>query len=173
MKRFQYEALLRDLIHKGCHGQRLYVMEGRSKGQTGALVGVNGSSVALRFESGHVAWIIYSRVEFVGEDDQPIIQSVRDMTGRVIEEGTWLCYSQTDAGTTHSMEIGKVLRTTPAGSIVVRPYLRNGYKLAPPSRGKIFQRIVTNASRSVVLPVDEATMTMWALKEFENLRDES
>lgn len=115
----------------------------------------------------------YEHCEFADAEGNPMIQPVIDMTGREIMEGTWIVYSVGGGKAPHGLEMGKVDKISPKGSLRVQRLLRDGEKVANMAhswRKREFTS-VTDANRTVALPVDEPLMMTWVLKEFEDLKN--
>lgn len=183
MKKFQYDELMHTLSKAGC-GYRygteiekkiiiyLWVNSGKHEAKKGLLTKVNASRVTLAFDGGKEISFPYSQIEMVGKDGEPIIMPITDMTGRQIEEGSWLCYSQATSYS-HALEVGKVEKVTGAGGLMVRPYLRNGEKVTKKNYwGKDNLRKIGDPDKALLLPTDLTTMTMWILKDFTDLGEE-
>jgi hypothetical protein len=109
----------------------------------------------------------YTALEELGEDGLPVVLPVMDMTGRDITEGSYICYSVSSGRSSHALEIGKVVELTRTGSLKVRPIVHNGDKAMPSWRG--LPVTVNDPFRTIKLPVDDKTMIMWIMQDFEEM----
>jgi hypothetical protein len=172
VKSFQY----RDLHD----GDRVVVTVGKHKGVVGEIINYyryGGSEITIecnvRFgpETPETLTMKYANAELADAQGNPLIAPVLDMTGREITEGTWLVYSVGGGKNPHGLEIGKVDKISPVGTLRVERIMRDGEKVANTWRNKEF-RSVTDADRTLQLPCDTSTMTLWVLKDFEDLKDQ-
>lgn len=149
---------------------RLYVVDGKRRGQVGEIVGIQTGRVRLAFANGEFQIYPYSKVEEVGENGEPDIQLMRDMMGEEITNGSYVAYSQSTRYS-HALEIGKVKRVTAIGTLVVVPLVRNSQR----SKGEVnwyTKREVTrnvDATRCVKLPTDPSRFMMAILTDFESV----
>jgi hypothetical protein len=109
------------------------------------------------------------KLDILDNNGNLVLVPVTDMTGREICEGTWIAYSSIQ-GRTHSLEMGKVSRVNGVGTIRVKPHMRDGRKVNRdgflPSR---YDKLITNPDRCIKLPVNDSTMVMWIMKDFEEI----
>lgn len=180
MKRFQFDELLRMGYRRpatgGFYGAALdvpcIIMEGRLKGSKGIITGTHKSNVEVVLPDGQTTSLMYTKVEWLDADGNPDIKLVSDMTGREIKVGNWVSYSQSAGHSSHALEIGRVEKTTPTGGLVVKPYLRNGNKIKLSSWRTTITKTINDPDRCLLIPVEVPTMTMWILKDFEDLDGE-
>ena len=169
MKSWQY----RKFVHSGLGGARLFIQEGKLKDQYckfryagGPKFSVELESVAPGASSGEVVEVHYTNLEELDEYGAVKIFPVMDMTGREITEDAYICYSVSAGRSSHALEIGKVVEMTKSGGLKVRRVVHNGDKVDMNHwRGNVVN--VTDPFRSIRLPVDVTTMTMWIMQEFD------
>ena len=165
MKSWQKDRL--DL-HKG--PIRLYINDGKNKGKYCVVRNYAGSgkiSVSLE-DTDQLSEIHYTALEELDEFGSPKILPVVDMTGREIMLDTFVCYSISAGNNSHALEIGKVYEFTRTGAVKVRTVARDGQKVSPNSWNKN-ETTINNPLRSIRLPVDEKTMLMLIMQDFEEL----
>ncbi len=175
MRRSQLEAIHQRIGKNFLIGRepkeiiRVTPLKGRQRGKIGIIIEMRDSTIMVGFEDGEItAKFQYTQIELVDEAGNMIIESVTDMTGRLIEEGAVICYSVAFGNNSHACEIGKVVRINPAGGITAMPLVRNGEKIDH-SRYYFGARERKNLSsnRILLLPVDVTMVTMWLLSGFE------
>jgi hypothetical protein len=114
----------------------------------------------------------YTNLEEVDEYGNPKPLPVVDMTGREITPNSYICYSAPASKRNphnHALEIGKVLELTKVGAIRIRRIVKNGEKLAMDKYSKN-ETVVNNPFRAIKLPVDDKTIIMWIMQDFEELK---
>lgn len=181
MKSWQYQRLLQQ---KNSGFPKLYVSEGKLKGRSAVPQGVGGGSkFIMKFED-VIADIHYTALEEVDEFGRPKILPVVDMTGRAIEVGSTICFSgkasssMTTATATqnsystsrnsHSLQIGRVIEITRIGSPVVETIVRNGEKVKADTWRKN-RTTINDPMRTLKLPVDDESIIMWMLQDYEDM----
>lgn len=124
-------------------------------------------------ETGEDITIHYAEVEYTDANGEPALQPVKDMTGRPMEAGKWVVYSVGAGGTSHALEIGRISEITRVGALKVERTIQNGEKVGGANTWRDrSMRIVNDPDRSLMLPVEVSTLTMWVMTEFENLKDD-
>ena len=154
---------------------RLYVMKGRHKGQYCRLRYITGSKLSVTLETvkpliaaDAEVEINYVDIEELDAAGNPEILPVIDMTGREISVDSYVAYSVPSGHSSHALEIGKVIEITRVGALRVRAIVHNGEKLKP-DRWRNNESIVNDPFRTVKLPVDVSTVTMWIMQDFEEM----
>ncbi len=189
MKRFQFDEIahqFRATYQSGKWHQHypdkpiiIRVLAGRQdiKGRDFEVTGTTGSEFYVRpvgenTDPNHYGRtrIKYVNCEIVNEDGEVEIAPITDMTGRTITEGAFVCYSVAEGRNSHALEIGRVIRLGQTGTLTVARTLRNGNKIT--SRYGTLERLVNDPDRSLRLPVEPETLTMWLLRDFEDIGED-
>ena len=164
MKQWQFHSCDYGTTH------RLYVMRGKSLKNTIVEARKStGSMMQIMTPDDRWLEIHYKDLEFLDNTGQPLIEPVRDMTGRPIDIDTWVVYSVNDKAS-HALEIGKVQKIGPTGALTTKRILHNGNTIDPNKRWENQTSLVKDPWRALCLPVTESLMTTWVLKDFENLK---
>lgn len=160
-----YEKLKRKIGHS--YGEidediHLYISDGKHKGKICKAISIEGSSVTMQVAENKTVKIVYTKLEQVDEKGEPIFSNSLDITGRPVIGNNIVCYSVKSGQTSHAMEIGRVIKTNPSGSLSIKPIIHNGEKIKYNSiRSKI------TANRVIILPVALDLVTTWVLSDFE------
>ena len=174
MKHWQFKALCRG----NNRGEKMIVTGGRHEGKIIAFSYTSNSKIIGDFEDGEEASVAYGHVEFIDSEGQPRYELVTDMTGREIFVDTILCYSVTE-NRVHALEIGRVASITDTGYVNMKVLVHNGVRVPPEgeraSDGCWLQRErkIHDADKTLKLPADVATVTMWIMQDFDIPKDGS
>jgi len=164
MKQWQFHRLASNRHERT--KPRLYINEGKFKGQYGTYEYDNSSKITIVLDDGGTVEINYSAVEELDEFGKPKILPVMDMTGREIEIDSYICYS-VKTNHSHALEIGRVYEISKIGGIKARTAVRNGEKVKPNNWNR--NEVKVDSLRCLKLPVDDKTMIVWMMQEFTEL----
>lgn len=144
----------------------LYLTNGKQKGKVGKLVSVDEPNLTIQVEGmPKTLSFTYTKIELADDDGKPIYANALDIAGRPVTGNNVICYSVSIGENSHALEIGKIIKTNPSGSLTVQPIIRNGEKLKPGYWNK--PRANVRADRVIILPVDATLVTTWVLSDFE------
>jgi len=143
----------------------LYITTGRQKGKIGRLIFIDRSDLTVQVEDNKPLIYPYTKVELVDENNQPIFAASLDITGRPVTGNNVVCYSISSGNSSHALEIGRVVKTNPSGSLTVKPIIRNGTRIEPGYWNR--ERSSIRANRVIILPVDATMVTTWVLSDFD------
>ena len=176
MHRCQYDKLLNEIkIHVGDYGPidttiQLFVPNGRHKGKYGTIIFINHGKITIKFDDEQLLTLLYTKLERIDANGKPIFATSLDITGRPVTGNNVVCYSVSTGQSSHALEIGRVIKTNPSGSLSVHPIIRNGERIKNTYRGERVRSSVT-ADRVIILPVDITLVTTWVLTGFEVYKD--
>lgn len=142
---------------------KVHISHGRYKGKFGYVVGKDITHLKINLcANGKEVSVIYPNVDELGVDGQPKASPIYDMTGREMVVGDLLVCCRDK-----KMEVCKIVGTERIDGITVQTIVRNGVKL-PPDKWFLNQRIIGDPlTEAIKLPVDETTVIMWMLKDFD------
>jgi hypothetical protein len=178
MKSWQNAHILEMIRRNKMVNPRLYIASGKYSGQfclftghtSGGKMSVLPDSIAERMANGQPSYAHYTMLEELDEWGKPMIVPVQDMTGREINIGSFVCYSIGEGKGSHALEIGKVTEFTKVGALKVDRIVKNGQNINDLSPyGRNTTRIVNDPMRSIKLPVDDKTVIMWMMQDFQEL----
>jgi hypothetical protein len=146
------------------------VRTGKNAGKTGFITAIGGDRASFVCDDGAEEDGVYAK--YILFDDKGFLDDkVRDMLGAPIEPGAWVAYSQ-PTNTSHTLEIGLVRRVTDAGTLIVRPRVRDGHVLDKQSPNYSLRdtddRKVNNY-RAIKIPTDPARMMLAIFTDFESI----
>lgn len=171
MHKHQYDALCAELgitygvvpAGKICP---LYITTGRQKGRLAHVVGIDHGKLTVQGDDRPSITFPYTKLERVDADGTPILLHALDITGRPVTGTSVVCYSVNAGAQSHALEIGRVIKTNPSGTLAVQPIIRNGVKLVHYNHYGVRPRAMVRAERVIVLPVDATLVTTWILSGF-------
>lgn len=177
MRRFQFDALVRE--HDGLKRWRPYltktdfkfpipamVTTGALKNRPGYIDQIDDTTISVWID-GTIVKTKFDKVTLLDEVGQPIIEPVRDATGREVRPGAVVCFSTGGSKSPHALEIGRVTKVNESGSLSVRAMVCNGAKI---ERTEWNNRdyTVSDPDRAVLLPVDDAIVQKWITTDFRD-----
>jgi hypothetical protein len=166
---YYYYSTNRDLNTQFQDLPKMIVLLGREKGKVGTLQGFDRQTITLLLDgTDDTIYAKYQSIEYLGKDGQPNFAPVTDMTGREITVDSWVVYSCKSGSYSHALGLGQVTKITPAGGLKVKAYLRDGVRVG---KQHSYEENVSNPDRSLLLPCEPNTMTMWLLKDFEDIAE--
>lgn len=148
------------------------VTKGRSIGQCGKLVEIGYTDkgedrIVFKTADGTLVDVSHKQVEFADANGDPIVDVVKDTLGQTVQEGQFVAYSSSgNYGESHTLEVGKIVRITDAGSLIVKPILTSGEKAV--RYGYQSETKTVKTPRALRLPVDETLLAMHVLSEFQD-----
>lgn len=173
MFRDEYDELRRSLDGTGGRrcDTRLHVVTGKRKRQTGRLVhcGFDAGALVIEFDDGEKVATHYGACHYVEADGTVRLSKLRDMTGREIVLGSYLCYAVSVGARSFGLEFGTVQKISSTGTMTVRPMLRNGKRVNFTAR----HRSTISGYRALLLPLDDEQITIAMLTDFANFGEGS
>ncbi|RYF03324.1 MAG: hypothetical protein EOO77_31245 [Oxalobacteraceae bacterium] len=156
---------------------KLHINSGRLKGSHCKVLEFNDNSANVILECGKRAKIGYPNLDLLDHEGNPVSLHMKDMLGADIEPYAIVCYSQSSGGygSSHALEIGRVSRVSPSGTLLVRPLVRNAEKLPMPTRFNWTKKTheeaprKVDANRCMKIPVDVGRLMMGVMTDFDNL----
>jgi hypothetical protein len=142
----------------------LYITTGRQKGKLGRVLQIDHSRLTVQAENHPSLTFPYTALERVDAAGEPIILDAFDITGRAVTGSAVVCYSVSAGTQSHALEIGRVIKTNPSGTLSVQPVIRNGVRLV--DGYGLRTRSLVRADRVILLPVDATLVTTWVLSGF-------
>jgi hypothetical protein len=176
MHKHQYDALCAELgtgdygAPKAREPCMVYITTGRQKGKLGVVLLVDHGKLMVQAEAARPITYAYTKVERIDGNGDPIVLHALDITGRPVTGTSVVCYSVNCGPQSHGLEIGRVIKTNPSGTLVVQPIIRNGTRLVSYNGGTYRARSMVRADRVILLPVDTTLVTTWVLSGFEVYR---
>lgn len=167
VRNFQYDAVVVALHRK--ETIRVMPKKGPRKGQVADAVVCLKGGIGVVFADGGELVFTYDALDVVAADGQPIIEAVRDLTGREISVSSIICYSALDSER-HCVEVGRVLRISEKGGITVERLVQNGTKIEYPYLYPEYARTtrtVTDGKRTLLLPCAGEDVALWFLMDFD------
>lgn len=126
----------------------------------GILYGTVRSDVIIETPDGEKHRVHYKHAHFLDEDDKIVEDVPQDLTGRPVEVGSWVCFSERSGETGNCLSIGRVTRILPSG----------GAKVMVGATGKRYvghEVMVTTTEKTLVLPVDASALSLMILADFD------
>lgn len=177
MFRDDYDRLRRsfDRAGRSSTGIRLCVVKGKRKNQIGHLVGcgIDAGILVVEFEDREEVEVHYGACHHVDDDGTIRLPKLRDMTGREIVLGSFLCYAVSMGARSFGLEFGTVRKISSTGTMTVHPMIQNGNKVNLPGHAQAADRITISGFRSLLLPLDEDQLTIAMLTDLKNFGEGS
>jgi len=176
MRRFEYD----DLYFRSHENDNTTVVpnltpnSGKHKGKITQFLSANYNQVAVKID-GMDTKFPYAKLEFLDEDGNIVIAPVTDMTGREVKAGDVICYSRATGRNSHALEIGRIKKISPSGSVSTTPIVCNGEVIPKENHYRYFNSRDKNldSQRTLLLPVADAMVTFWVLTNFEHFKADS
>lgn len=146
------------------------VRTGKNAGKTGFITAIGGDRACIVCEDGVEEEGAYSKYILFDENGF-LDDKVRDVLGAPVEPGAWVAYSQPTL-TSHTLEVGLVRRVTDAGTLIVRPRVRDGYILDALSEDHGLRDVSDRkvfSYRAIKIPTDPARMMLAIFTDFESI----
>lgn len=158
------------------------IAEGKHAGKVLPVRKVEGAKLKVEDETGKPVALYYHQVERLDALGQPMIEPIRDMTGRTIAMNDWVAYMAHNPRTNGSgLGIAKVVDSNRKGELTVKIAMFDGEKVNHLSAlgggmqdfGEDGLRPLSNPRRALRLPIEGQDLMMLFMSDFARFADDA
>lgn len=154
----------------------VHVAEGKLTGKVLPIREIAGAKVKVEDEKGKLHTLLYTQVDRVDSLRRPIIEPIRDMTGRAIKVDDWIAYMAHNPQSNGSgIGIAKIVDSDRKGQLSVQVAMFDGERVADSNELRAFRagpRPLANPRRALRLPIDGQDLLVLFMNDFERFTDD-
>lgn len=142
------------------HAIRMVMRKGKST-LTGILCGTVRTDICLETPDGEVHRAHYRFFDYLDQDGNIVEDVPQDLTGRLVEIGSWVCFSERIGESGNGLSVGRVTKIMPSGALRV--------KAATATKAYVREDevLVASPAKTLLLPVDDSALSLMILVDFD------